>query len=93
MGLLSVCKLYWYLYTFSDFETEWVIKKKSLKLSLSSIVPSYFSAESACQCRRYGFEPWVQGDPLEKEMTTYSSVLAWKIPCTEEPVTKESDMT
>ena len=24
-------------------------------------------------------------EPLEKEMTTHSSVLAWKIPCTEEP--------
>ena len=23
--------------------------------------------------------------PLEKEMATYSSILAWKIPCTEEP--------
>ena len=26
-----------------------------------------------------------QEDPLEKEMTTPSSILAWKIPCTEEP--------
>ena len=24
-------------------------------------------------------------DPLEKEMATHSSILAWKIPCTEEP--------
>ena len=24
-------------------------------------------------------------DPLEKEMTTHSSILAWKIPRTEEP--------
>ena len=23
--------------------------------------------------------------PLEKEMAIYSSILAWKIPCTEEP--------
>ena len=23
-------------------------------------------------------------DPLEKEMATYSNILAWKIPCTEE---------
>ena len=40
-----------------------------------------------------------QDDPLEKEMTTHSSILAWKIPWTEEPVElqslgqKESDMT
>ena len=25
------------------------------------------------------------GDPLEKEMATHSSILAWRIPCTEEP--------
>ena len=34
-------------------------------------------------------EPWVltlgQGDPLEKEMATHSSILAWRIPWTEEP--------
>ena len=34
-------------------------------------------------------EIWVgslgQGDPLEKEMATHSSILAWKIPRTEEP--------
>ena len=26
-----------------------------------------------------------QEDPLEKEMVTHSSILAWKIPWTEEP--------
>ena len=26
-----------------------------------------------------------QKDPLEEEMTTHSSILAWKIPWTEEP--------
>ena len=34
-------------------------------------------------------ETWVQSlgwkDPLEKKMATYSSILAWKIPWTEEP--------
>ena len=34
-------------------------------------------------------ETWVRSlgweDPLEKEMATYSSILAWKIPWTEEP--------
>ena len=34
-------------------------------------------------------ETWVQSlgqeDSLEKEMTTHSSILAWKIPWTEEP--------
>ena len=34
-------------------------------------------------------EPWVRSldweDPLVKEMGTHSSILAWKIPWTEEP--------
>ena len=34
-------------------------------------------------------ETWVQAlgweDPLEKEMATHSSILAWKIPWMEEP--------
>ena len=38
--------------------------------------------EPACQCRRY--ETWVQflgwEDPLEEDMATYSSTLAWSIP-------------
>ena len=46
-------------------------------------------------------EMWVQSlgleDPLEKEMATHSSILAWKIPWTEEPGwlrgVAESDMT
>ena len=49
------------------------------------------------------WEIWVQslgrGDLLEKEMATYSRILAWKIPWTEEPGRlqsvglKESDRT
>ena len=48
-------------------------------------------------------ETWVrflgQEDPLEKEMAAHSSILAWKIPWTEEPGrpqsvrSQESDMT
>ena len=44
-------------------------------------------------------ETWVQflgqEDPLEKGMTIHSSILAWKIPWTEEPGRGriESDMT
>ena len=34
-------------------------------------------------------ETWVQSlgreDPVEKKMATHSSILAWRIPCTEEP--------
>ena len=44
--------------------------------------------EPACQCTKHN-ETWVQSlgreDPLEKEMATHSSILAWRIPWTEEP--------
>ena len=49
------------------------------------------------------WDSWVQSlgweDPLEKEMATHSSILAWSIPWTEEPGglqstgCQESDMT
>ena len=39
--------------------------------------------------KRQQRETWVQSlgweDPLEKEMATHSSILAWRIPWTEEP--------
>ena len=39
-------------------------------------------------------ETWVQSlgqeDPLEKEMATHSSILAWRIPLTEEPGSLQS---
>ena len=38
------------------------------------------SAMQEIQVRSLGRE-----DPLEKEMATYSSILAWRIPWTEEP--------
>ena len=46
------------------------------------------SKESACQCRRHKrrrFSPWVGKIPLEEEMATHSSILAWTISWTEEP--------
>ena len=44
--------------------------------------------ELTCQCkrrRRCGFDPWVRKIPLEEGITTHSSILAWRIPWTEEP--------
>ena len=44
--------------------------------------------ESTCKCRRHkrcGFNPWVGKIPRKEEMATHSSILAWKIPWTEEP--------
>ena len=49
------------------------------------------SKESAChardrlQCRRLGFSPWVRKSPPEEGMATHSSLLAWRIPKSEEP--------
>ena len=51
-------------------------------------------AKQETQVRSLGWE-----EPLEKEMTIHSSILAWKIPWTEEPgryspwVTKELNTT
>ena len=33
--------------------------------------------EPAFQCRRHEFDPLGREDPLEKEMATYASILAW----------------
>ena len=44
--------------------------------------------EPACHCRQME-ETWVWSlgweDPLEEDMATHSSILAWRIPWTEEP--------
>ena len=37
-----------------------------------------------------GVQSWSWEDPLEKEMATHSSLLAWEIPWTEEPDELES---
>ena len=48
-----------------------------------SLVPQLVKSLPAMQ------ETWVRSvgwkDPLEKEMVTHSSILAWRIPWTEEP--------
>ena len=41
--------------------------------------------EFTCQCRRQGFNPCVGKISLEEEMTTHSSILAWRISWTEVP--------
>ena len=44
--------------------------------------------ELTCWCRRhkrYGFDPWVEKIHLEEGKATHSSILAWRIPWTEEP--------
>ena len=44
--------------------------------------------EPACQCWRHKshwFDPWVGKDSLVEKMATHPSILAWRIPWTEEP--------
>ena len=41
--------------------------------------------ESACNAGDLGLKSLGREDPLEKEMATHSSILAWEIPWTEEP--------
>ena len=45
---------------------------------------------SACNAADLGLIPGSGRSPLEKEMTTHSSTLAWKIPWTEEPCRLQS---
>ena len=41
--------------------------------------------QSACQCSRHRWDPWVRKiDPLEKEMATQSSILEWETPWRED---------
>ena len=35
--------------------------------------------------KRQGFNPWVRKIPWRRGMATHSSILAWRIPWTEEP--------
>ena len=58
----------------------WEILKHHNVLGTSQVVSG---KESTRQCRRW--ESLGQEDPLEKGMATHSSILAWKIPWTEEP--------
>ena len=51
--------------------------------------PKGFPGGSEVKASAYNVRDWVwslgQEDPLEKEIATHSSVLAWRIPWTKEP--------
>ena len=57
-------------------------------------LPRWLSGkESACQCRRprrHGFNPCIGKIPLEEEMATHSSILAWRILWTKQPIRLQS---
>ena len=48
----------------------------SLMAQMVKNLPAVWKTQVRCLC---------QDDPLEKEMATHSSILAWRIPWTEEP--------
>ena len=56
------------------------LKQALGKISLVAQIIKHLPAMQETQVRSLG-----QEDPLEKEMATHSSSLAWKIPWTEEP--------
>ena len=70
----------------------WLVEILEILLYRHAYVPMGFPGgtsdkEPVCKCRRH--ETWVQSlgweDPLEEDMATHSSNLAWRIPRTEEP--------
>ena len=63
-----------------------------MSLEIFSLIKNLFGASLVAQrLKRLPamWETWIQslgwGDPLEKEMATHSSILAWRIPWMEEP--------
>ena len=72
-------------------------------MSWSVLICKYLQVTRRLKCLPAMRETWVRSlgreDPLEKEMATHSSILAWRIPWTEEPgglqstCRKESDTT
>ena len=67
-------------------------KETEIRVSQVSLQEGIHLPMPETRVRSLGWE-----DPLEKEMATHSSILAWRIPWTEEPGRpwghKESDMT
>ena len=66
----------------------------SLSRTLKTYPLSKFQIRTSLEAQRLKrlpamWETWVRSlgraDPLEKEMATHSSILAWRIPWTEEP--------
>ena len=75
-----------------DLQYEWLVWIKPYALNLIVVgrpiwimfgFPCVVKNLPAMQETR--FNPWVQEDPLEKGMTTPSSIFAWRMPWTEEP--------
>ena len=76
-GSLPICKM---RIIIKDFWTIFCL----VKLGLTDM--QWLSGkESTCQCRRHVSDPWVGKIPWRRKWQTHSSILAWKIPWSEEP--------
>ena len=63
-----------------------MVPYRSPSISLCSWQPEHQAAVAATPAFVKGVPGWLgREDPLEKEMVTNSSILAWRIPWTEEP--------
>ena len=62
------------------------MRRAHLELSdLGRGAPQVAQWEKNLQWRRHGFDSWVRKDPLEEGMAAHSSILACRIPQSEEP--------
>ena len=77
--MVATCGLQQRLYV---QKTEWKCVWKIFKISLTCWLSS---KEFTCKCRRPTVRSLGQEAPLQKELATHSSILAWEIPRTEEP--------
>ena len=97
MILLKIFRIYFILLLFGTVcKNHYFLKIWFLKYPLKSTVPKIFldiylelpgwcsGQESTYQCRRHGSVPGLGRSP-GGENGTHSSILAWKIPWTEEP--------
>ena len=66
-----------------------MVVENKCKILESTVLKDLKGASLGAVSKESNWETWVLSlgweDPLEKEMATHSSILAWRIPWTEEP--------
>ena len=90
--------MYMHTHTHTQIYMDTKYLPKHTQIQYGGFPRSSVGKESACYA---GGQVWFLGqdDPLEKGMATHSSILAWRIPWTEEPSglqsmgSQESNMT
>ena len=82
----QVFKKYYLLYTYLLFSDifSYFCYYLHYTLGFSSGSSGEESTWQCWRCKRDEFEPW-SGRPLKEGVATHSSILAWRIPWTEEP--------